>query len=88
MNKKRFTIHGDVVSDTDMKIPITVWSDKKQQKKFCNELNALHDENEQLKQQINTIIDELQAEKETAISRNERIRLDFAITVLEELKGG
>ena len=49
MTEKRFTIHGDVVSDTDMKIPITVWSDKKQQKKFCDELNALHEENEQLK---------------------------------------
>ena len=51
MNEKRFTIHGDVISDRDMKIPITLWSDKKQQKKFCDELNALHEENEQLKQE-------------------------------------
>lgn len=54
---------------------------------ICELLNSLNDDNKQLKQQINTIINELQAEKETAISRNERIRLDFAITVLEELKG-
>lgn len=50
-------------------------------------LNKLSKENEQLKQQINTMIKDLQTEKETAISKNERIRLDFAITVLEELKG-
>ena len=46
MSEKRFIIHGDVVSDTDMKIPITLWSNKKQQKKFCDELNILHEEKE------------------------------------------
>lgn len=55
MTEKRFTIHGDVVSDTDMKIPITLWSDKKQQKKFCDELNALHEENERLLNQLSHI---------------------------------
>lgn len=51
MTEKRFTIHRDMVSDTDMKIPITLWSDKKQQKKFCDELNALHEENQLLKEE-------------------------------------
>lgn len=52
-----------------------------------DDLDDCKKENEQLKQQINTMIKDLQTEKETAISKNERIRLDFAITVLEELKG-
>ena len=62
-----------------------------------NEINELYDcvferneelekENEQLKQQIGYLIRELKTEMETSISRNERIRLDFAITVLESLK--
>ena len=53
----------------------------------CDELYwKLYDENEQLKQQIGYLIRELKTEMETSISRNERIRLDFAITVLESLK--
>ena len=52
MTGKRFIIHRDVVYDTDMKIPITLWSDKKLQKKFCDELNALHEENELLKGEV------------------------------------
>lgn len=52
-----------------------------------NKLNNLYDENEQLKQQIRNSIEMLQTEKENAITRNERIRLDFAITVLEDLIG-
>ena len=49
--------------------------------------NNLYRDYDDLKQQISTMIKELRTEKETAISSNERIRLDFAITVLEELKG-
>ena len=55
-------------------------------KEIVDELNSLADENEQLKQQIGYLIRELKTEMETSISRNERIRLDFAITVLESLK--
>lgn len=51
-----------------------------------NVLNELNDENELLKQRIDYLIRELKTEMATSISRNERIRLDFAITVLESLK--
>ena len=50
--KERFFIHKDMVSDTKMKIPITLWQNKEQQKKFCDELNKLNDENEQLKSEL------------------------------------
>lgn len=54
MTKKeeRFFIHKDMVSDTKMKIPITLWQNKEQQKKFCDELNKLNDENEELKRKV------------------------------------
>lgn len=50
MTEKRFQIFGSVVEDILGIIPITLWQDKKQQEKFCAELNALYEENEQLKQ--------------------------------------
>ena len=50
--KERFFIHKDMVSDTEMKIPVTLWQSKEQQKKFCDELNKLNDENEKLKKEI------------------------------------
>ena len=49
-------------------------------------ITRLEKENEQVKQQICYLIRELKTERETSISRNKRIRLDFAITVLESLK--
>ena len=51
MTEKRFTIHGSMVCDRDMEIPITLWQDKEQQKKFCDTLNYFHEENLRLKQE-------------------------------------
>ena len=44
-NNKRFQRFESVVEDTMGVIPITLWQDKKQQKKYCDELNKLHEEN-------------------------------------------
>ena len=58
--KERFFIHKDMVSDTEMKIPVTLWQSKEQQKKFCDELNKLNDENEQLRKALkNSYINEI-----------------------------
>ena len=67
--KERFFIHKDMVSDTEMKIPITLWQNKEQQKKFCDELNKLNDENEQLKKENKTLADGLTAYFESKIKR-------------------
>ena len=57
-----------------------VWS-------WSKSYNRVYEKNELLKQRIDYLIRELKTEMATSISRNERIRLDFAITVLESLKG-
>lgn len=54
MTEKRFQIFGSVVEDTLGIISITLWQDKKQQKKFCAELNALHEENIRLKRDFDS----------------------------------
>lgn len=41
MTKQRFFTHENMVSDTEMIIPVTVWSNKDQQKKYCDELNNM-----------------------------------------------
>lgn len=41
MTKQRFFTHENMVSDTEMIIPVTVWSNKNQQKKYCDELNNM-----------------------------------------------
>jgi len=46
---KRFQIYGDMVEDTLGIIPVTVWPSKEQQQKYCDEMNKLHEESEQLK---------------------------------------
>ena len=51
-----------------------------------SEIIDLLNENDGLKKQIRNTIEMLKMEKETAISKNERIRLDFAINVLKELE--
>jgi hypothetical protein len=52
---------------------------------FYKVLDLLN-ENVELKKQIRNTIEMLKMEKETAISKNEIIRLDFAINVLKELE--
>ena len=52
---KRFQMFESVVEDTMGVLPITLWQDKKQQKKYCDELNKLHEENHQLKRQIGNL---------------------------------
>ena len=49
MSNKRFQIFGDIVEDTMDILPHTYWQNKEQQKKFCDELNKLHEEKEQLR---------------------------------------
>ena len=41
MTKQRFFTHENMVSDTEMIIPVTLWSNKNQQKKYCDELNNM-----------------------------------------------
>ena len=41
--KERFFTHENMVSDTEMIIPVTLWSNKEQQKKYCDELNNMED---------------------------------------------
>lgn len=41
MTEKRFFTHENMVSDTEMIIPVTIWSNKEQQQKFCDELNNM-----------------------------------------------
>lgn len=38
---KRFVIHQIMVQDTEKKVPTTLWQNTEQQKKFCDELNAM-----------------------------------------------
>ena len=52
MTKKRFQIYGDMVEDTLGIIPVTVWPIKKQQQKYCDEMNKLHEENVVLKRKL------------------------------------
>ena len=59
---ERFRIYEDVVDDSLEVIPITVWSDKKQQKKYCDALNELNDENEKFKTVMNTILRQIDTE--------------------------
>lgn len=40
-NTQRFFTHENMVSDTEMIIPVTLWSNKNQQKKYCDELNNM-----------------------------------------------
>ena len=54
---ERFRIYEDVVDDSLEVIPITVWSDKKQQKKYCDALNELNDENERLEELVKETYD-------------------------------
>lgn len=86
MTEKRFTIHGNMVSDTDMKIPITLWSDKKQQKKFCDELNALHEENQQLKKENHNrrvlLVDELRGLFQMYLTQCRSISEEAIITLI------
>lgn len=41
MTKQRFFTHENMVSDTEMIIPVTLWQNKDQQQKFCDELNNM-----------------------------------------------
>lgn len=86
MTEKRFTYDNGNLFDNKMNTFYQIEDSEENIEILCNRLNCLVEENEQLKQQICYLIRELKTEKETSISRNERIRLDFAITVLESLK--
>lgn len=41
MTEKRFFTHENMVSDTEMIIPVTLWQNKDQQQKYCDELNNM-----------------------------------------------
>ena len=82
MTEKRYTIFGEWHKDC----VIDEIRDNTGEYVTIGRVVDLLNENEQLKQQISYLIRELKTEKETSISKNERIRLDFAITVLESLK--
>ena len=64
MTDKRFKIYGDVVEDTYGIIPLTVWSIEKQKQKYCDELNKLNNENEQLKTDNNAYLQDIEVYKE------------------------
>ena len=58
MTEKRFFTHENMVSDTEMIIPVTVWSNKEQQQKYCDELNAMDNTINNLSEHLeNTIRD-------------------------------
>lgn len=40
-NTQRFFTHENMVSDTEMIIPPTLWQNKDQQQKYCDELNNM-----------------------------------------------
>lgn len=52
MSEKRFQIYGCMVEDTLGIIPSTLWQNEEQQQKYCDEMNKLHDENQQLKEKL------------------------------------
>ena len=101
MTEKRYVVKGNWIEDryigkllnidfdtiTDAVLCCDLLNDIENKKAEYGKIASKYlEENEQLKQQIGYLIRELKTEMETSISRNERIRLDFAITVLESLK--
>ena len=66
---KRFQMWGEEVIDTWGIIPSTIWGVKECQKKYCDELNKLHNENQELKK-LNIPLDEV---KETVVDCKGRI---------------
>lgn len=58
MTEKRFKIYGDIIGDTYGILPPTVWSFQKMKRRYCDELNKLNDENEELKKLIKKVISE------------------------------
>ena len=52
MTKQRFFTHENMVSDTEMIIPVTLWSNKNQQKKYCDELNNMDNTINNLSKQL------------------------------------
>ena len=50
MTGKRFQISGSMVEDTKNIIPPTLWQIDEQKKKYCDELNYLYEENQELRE--------------------------------------
>lgn len=53
MTEKRFFINGNMVIDGENIIPSTMWQFEEQQKKYCDELNNLHERMESKQRVIN-----------------------------------
>ena len=82
---KRFnsSLYSNMVIDMEHKIPSMLCVNEEQKNEFLNGLNALHEENEQLKEREERLLNEIEDFQEL-LSKNDNVCHDRVIMLIEE----